>query len=81
MTSGAQILFETLDAHSGTVPKGAVGADVAFTDLNENNANPVTGLVFVKGAQVGDMLAVKIKKNRFSRNGFHTGSAQDRCCL
>jgi acetamidase/formamidase len=54
VSSGAHILFETMDAHSGTVPSGAIGEDVAFIDLNENNANPITGLVYIDGANVGD---------------------------
>jgi amidase len=70
VSSGAQILFETMDAHSGTVPAGAVGEDVAFIDLNENNANPVTGLVYIDGADVGDTLAVKIKKINLVGAGF-----------
>lgn len=70
VSSGTQILFETLDAHSGTVPPGAIGEDVPFIDLNEFNANPVTGLVYVDGAEVGDTLAVKIKKIDLIGTGF-----------
>jgi len=70
VSSGAQILFETLDAHSGTVPAGAIGEDVAFIDLNENNANPITGLVCIDGAEIGDTLAVKINRIDLVGTGF-----------
>ncbi len=60
VSPGEQILFETQDAHSGTVPYAGVGEDVGFEDLNEDTANPVTGLVYVEGAEAGDTLAVEI---------------------
>lgn len=67
---GDRILFETLDAHSGTMPEGAIGADVSFADLTESNANPVSGLVYIEGTEANDTLAVKILKIDLLGPGF-----------
>ncbi|NLG85161.1 MAG: acetamidase [Firmicutes bacterium] len=68
--SGTVLVFETLDAHSGTVPKASAGTDVYFPDLDETNANPVTGLVYVEGARPGDTLAVRILDVQVTGQGF-----------
>jgi len=60
ITSGDYVLFHTQDAHSGTIDIGTVFADVPFPELDENTGNPVTGLVYVKGAKKGNTLKVRI---------------------
>jgi len=58
--SGDYILFNTLDAHNRTVNIEELWADVPFPELDDTNGNPVTGLVYVKGAKPGNLLKVKI---------------------
>jgi len=58
--SGDYVLFHTRDAHSGTINIDKVFADVSFPELDENTGNPVTGLVYVKGAKQGKTLKVRI---------------------
>lgn len=55
--SGDEIIFETKDCFSDQITNEQV--DVQGIDWNQ--INPATGPVFVKNAQVGDILAVKIK--------------------
>jgi len=56
--SGDYILFHTQDAHSGTIDIKKLWADVLFPELDENTGNPVTGLVYVKGAKPGMTLKI-----------------------
>jgi amidase len=58
--SGDYLLFHTRDAHSGTINIKKVWADVPFPELDENTGNPVTGLVYVKGARPEMTLKVSI---------------------
>jgi len=63
--SGAQIQFETWDALHGQVKF----ADEGFDGLDWNRVNPATGPVYINGAQVGDILSVKIDKIEVEQTG------------
>jgi acetamidase/formamidase len=56
--SGAAIEFETADSSGGQLDRNSTAADVTAMDMG--NVNPVTGPVFVKGAEPGDTLEVEI---------------------
>jgi acetamidase/formamidase len=55
---GETVQFETLDASSGQLSRNSTAADVA--KLNLAFVNPVTGPVFIEGAQPGDALKVTV---------------------
>src|SRR6478752_3864335 len=59
---GAEVTLEALDASGGQLDARSQAADVAGLDFAR--VNPVTGPVFVKGAQPGDVLAVEILELR-----------------
>ena len=63
---GATIDFECLDASGGQLSASSTVADVATMDFGR--VNPVTGPVFIDGAQPGD--AVKITIDSFAPSGF-----------
>ncbi len=56
--SGATITLEAADASGGQLGQNSTADDVASLDLS--HVNPVTGPVYVKGAEPGDVLAVEI---------------------
>ncbi|HET7050434.1 MAG TPA: acetamidase/formamidase family protein [Solirubrobacteraceae bacterium] len=56
--SGETVQLETADASAGQLTADSTPADVAALDFDR--VNPVTGPVFVRGAQPGDVLAVEI---------------------
>ena len=56
--SGAVVELQTVDASGGQLDKHSTAADVEAMDMAR--VNPVTGPVFVKGAEPGDALAVEI---------------------
>jgi acetamidase/formamidase len=56
--SGAIVELETIDASGGQLDKNSTTQDVQNMDMGR--VNPVTGPVFVKGAEPGDALAVEI---------------------
>jgi acetamidase/formamidase len=60
--SGETVQFETADASGGQLSPDSTPADVAALDFNR--VNPVTGPVFVRGAQPDDVLAVEILELR-----------------
>ncbi len=60
--SGAVVELECADASGGQLTARSTAADVAELDLTR--VNPVTGPVYVKGAQPGDVLAVEILELR-----------------
>lgn len=60
VTPGDYLLFQTQDAHNGTVDISQVWVDVPFPELDQDSGNPVTGLVSIKNASVGKILHVKI---------------------
>jgi len=63
---GSTIEFECLDASGGQLTRGSTVADVAGLDFGR--VNPVTGPVFLEGAEPGD--AVKVTIHEFSPSGF-----------
>ena len=65
--AGDEIIFQTRDAHNGTVPDGV---DVVFPDLELKDCNPVTGPVYVKNACPGDTLVVEVKDITLDPQGF-----------
>jgi acetamidase/formamidase len=65
---GESIQFETLDASSGQLNKTSTAQDLAKLDLGR--VNPVTGPVYVDGAQPGDALKVTVLSFRPSGWGW-----------
>ena len=63
---GETIHFECLDAGGGTSTRGSTVADVATLDFGR--VNPVTGPVYVEGAEPGDALKMTFRK--FMPSGF-----------
>jgi acetamidase/formamidase len=63
---GTTIAFECLDASGGQLTAASAVTDVATLDFSR--INPVTGPVFIDGAQPGD--AVKITLDAFAPSGF-----------
>ncbi len=60
--SGATVELETVDASGGQLTPRSSAADVA--DMDMTRVNPVTGPVYVKGAQPGDVLEIEIRELR-----------------
>ncbi|WCK56543.1 acetamidase/formamidase family protein [Aneurinibacillus sp. Ricciae_BoGa-3] len=56
--AGSQVVFETCDCFEDQIKT----ANTHFSELDWNRINPATGPVFVKGAERGDILAVRIDK-------------------
>jgi amidase len=65
-TPGERLILETQDAQAGTV---RTQADALNIVLPIDRANPVTGPVYVIGAQPGDTLAVRILEIRLGPQG------------
>ena len=63
---GQSIEFECLDSSGGQLTAESVTADVP--NLSFDAINPVTGPVFVEGAEPGDVLVVRV--GRFHPSGF-----------
>ena len=58
--SGSTIHFECLDSSGGQLGTGSTVADVVNLDFAK--VNPVTGPVYVEGAEPGDVLKVEIRE-------------------
>jgi acetamidase/formamidase len=56
--SGEGVELECADSSGGQLSKASVAPDIATMDMTK--VNPVTGPVFVKGAQPGDTLQIEI---------------------
>jgi acetamidase/formamidase len=56
--SGATLQLETVDASGGQLTRYSTAQDV--TEIDMGSVNPVTGPVYVKGAEPGDTLQVEI---------------------
>ncbi len=65
---GESVQFETLDASSGQLNKNSTASDLAKLDLGR--VNPVTGPVYIDGAQPGDALKVTVLSFRPSGWGW-----------
>jgi formamidase len=55
---GDRVIYETRDAVDGQLSPDASAADVG--NINLNVVHPLTGPVFVKGAEPGDLLEIKL---------------------
>ncbi|MEA2213617.1 MAG: hypothetical protein QOF83_3565 [Solirubrobacteraceae bacterium] len=60
--SGEVVELEAAEDSGGQLSAGSTAADVAALDFGR--VNPITGPVFVRGAQAGDVLAVEILELR-----------------
>jgi acetamidase/formamidase len=56
---GESLQFEVNDASAGQIRPGATA--VAFDNYNSDTVNPVTGPVYVEGAEPGDALVVRVE--------------------
>lgn len=65
---GETVSFETIDASGGQLTPASTVADVARLDFSK--VNPVTGPVFVDGAEPGDALVVTLESFRPSGWGW-----------
>ncbi|MDN6162210.1 MAG: acetamidase/formamidase family protein [Atopostipes sp.] len=54
--NGEKVIFETMDCFSDTVNS----AEDTFSEIDFSKVNPATGPLFVEGAEVGDVLKIKI---------------------
>ncbi len=63
---GDEVYFETLNASNGQVTPESSAEDVCHVDFD--NVNPVTGPVYVEGAEAGD--ALKISLLEFAPSGW-----------
>ncbi len=57
---GDTVIFETRDAFDNQFNRGSIPGDVAAANLNV--VHPLTGPVYINGAEPGDVLAVRILK-------------------
>ena len=55
---GDLVVYETRDAFDGQLDANSTDADVANLDLNP--VHPLTGPVYVKGAEPGDLIEVEL---------------------
>jgi len=67
VNKGDEVVFHTIDAHNGTVPKGI---DVVFPNIDLSECNPISGPVYVNDAEPGDVLKVKILDIEISDWGY-----------
>ncbi len=67
VNKGDEVVFHTIDAHNGTVPKGT---DVVFPNIDLSECNPISGPVYVHDAEPGDVLKVKIMDIEISGLGY-----------
>jgi acetamidase/formamidase len=66
VTPGSTVFFECLDSSGGQLTPESTVADIAALDFGK--INPVTGPIFVEGAEPGDALKVTIEE--FKPSGF-----------
>lgn len=62
---GTTVLFETSDCFANQIH-----SETDFSGLDWNKVNPATGPLYVEGAEVGDVLSVKIEKIEIADKGF-----------
>jgi formamidase len=65
---GDQVVLETRDAFDGQVTPASTAEDVRRADLGP--VHPLTGPVYVEGAEPGDLLEVKIQAIQPERSGY-----------
>ena len=62
VSEGEEVIIETRDAVDGQLPPGA--DESAFGTIQTGLIHPLTGPVFVKGAEPGDVLEVEFSEKR-----------------
>jgi formamidase len=67
-TPGEEVAIETRDAFDGQITPATTAADLLRCDLNL--VHPLTGPVFVAGAEPGDLLEVEIREMRPENFGY-----------
>jgi len=76
VAEGEELVLETRDALDGQLGPDATIADLATVDANL--VHPLTGPVFVKGAEPGDMLEIEFptscRSRRRSRQSFRASA-------
>lgn len=60
VNTGEEITVEMIDASGGQINTNSTEEDVA--SLNFDKVNPVTGPIYIKGAEAGDILVVDLKE-------------------
>jgi formamidase len=68
IASGSSVAMETIDGVDGQIRPGTTAADLASLEMGR--VHPLTGPVYVEGAQPGDLLAVKIEQIVTANRGF-----------
>ncbi|MDA9529037.1 acetamidase/formamidase family protein [Bradyrhizobium sp. CCBAU 25338] len=68
VSSGSTVEIETLDGLDGQINPKMTGSDLESVNLNR--IHPLTGPVYVEGAEPGDLLAVKIEAVETADRGF-----------
>jgi formamidase len=68
IASGSSVEMETIDGVDGQIKPGTTAADLAGLEMGR--VHPLTGPVYVEGAQPGDLLAVKIEQIVTANRGF-----------
>lgn len=68
---GSRLVFETYDCFENQIDS----EDVVFEELDWNRINPATGPVYIKGAELGDILVVTIEKVKIAEQGVLTTGA------
>lgn len=63
--SGSKVIFETMDCFSGEV----CSTEDRVSGIDFSKVNPATGPLFVKGAEIGDILKVKINRIDIEKQG------------
>ena len=66
--SNEEIIFKTQDCFGGQIET----EDMTLDELDWNNINPATGPLYIKDAEVGDVLKVKIKEINLNNKGAMT---------
>ena len=67
---GEEVVMQTRDAFDGQIGSSTIAADLANVDLNL--VHPLTGPVYVNGAQPGDLLEVNVLRIEPGNFGFTT---------
>ena len=75
--SGEVVELECVDASGGQITRSSGPRDVP--DMDMTKVNPVTGPVFVRGAEPGDALAVEILELRPQTGGGRRSSPTSGC--
>lgn len=64
--SGSEVIFETSDCFNNQIKS----ENDTCSELNFNEINPATGPLYVEGAEIGDVLKVRILKIDLDEKGF-----------